>query len=131
MTGPTVLSDSFTFPTTFLTVSRMSYGAMQLAGRNGTKLVCGLPKTSMERSPFYAKWSRAACIRSSRRLGIPIPKISSSSRKSAHGVVRTGPGLLRIPVKNSSARFTIIAANGKFGVFVHNVLGMSSSHPLA
>jgi pyridoxine 4-dehydrogenase len=37
------LSDRFTFPSTTLTVSRMGYGAMQLAGRDGNKVIWGAP----------------------------------------------------------------------------------------
>lgn len=37
------LAGSFTFPGTSLTVNRMGYGAMQLAGRDGDKLVWGPP----------------------------------------------------------------------------------------
>jgi pyridoxine 4-dehydrogenase len=44
MTGPTMPGGSFTFPATSLTVSRMGYGTMQLAGRDGSKLVWGPPK---------------------------------------------------------------------------------------
>ena len=44
MTGSTIPGGSFTFPTTSLTVSRIGYGAMQLAGRDGSKLVWGPPK---------------------------------------------------------------------------------------
>lgn len=44
MTGPTTPGGSFRFPTTSLTVSRIGYGAMQLAGRDGSKLVWGPPK---------------------------------------------------------------------------------------
>jgi aryl-alcohol dehydrogenase-like predicted oxidoreductase len=40
MTGPTIPGgSSFRFPTTSLPVSRIGYGAMQLAGRDGSKLV--------------------------------------------------------------------------------------------
>jgi pyridoxine 4-dehydrogenase len=39
-----VLSRDFTFPGTSLTVNRMGYGAMQLAGRDGDKLVWGPPR---------------------------------------------------------------------------------------
>ncbi len=35
---------SFTFPSTSLTVNRMGYGAMQLAGKDGDKLVWGPPR---------------------------------------------------------------------------------------
>ena len=35
---------SFTFPGTSLTVNRMGYGAMQLAGRDGAKVVWGPPR---------------------------------------------------------------------------------------
>src|SRR5215467_9211327 len=35
---------SFTFPGTGMTVNRMGYGAMQLAGRDGDKLVWGPPR---------------------------------------------------------------------------------------
>jgi pyridoxine 4-dehydrogenase len=44
MAGQTTLADSFTLPGTSLTVDRMGYGAMQLAGRDGNKLVWGPPK---------------------------------------------------------------------------------------
>ena len=38
------LGGQFTFPGTSLTVRRMGYGAMQLAGRDGSKLVWGPPR---------------------------------------------------------------------------------------
>jgi pyridoxine 4-dehydrogenase len=38
------LGGQFTFPATSLTVQRMGYGAMQLAGRDGNKLVWGPPR---------------------------------------------------------------------------------------
>jgi pyridoxine 4-dehydrogenase len=38
------LGDQFTFPGSSLTVRRMGYGAMQLAGRDGNKLVWGPPR---------------------------------------------------------------------------------------
>src|SRR5208282_3174997 len=38
------LASSFTLAGTFLTVNRMGYGAMQLAGRDGNKLVWGPPR---------------------------------------------------------------------------------------
>jgi pyridoxine 4-dehydrogenase len=38
------LGGQFTFPGTSLTVQRMGYGAMQLAGRDGNKLVWGPPR---------------------------------------------------------------------------------------
>lgn len=38
------LGEQFTFPGTSLTVNRMGYGAMQLAGREGGKLVWGPPR---------------------------------------------------------------------------------------
>ncbi|MFZ0340625.1 MAG: aldo/keto reductase family oxidoreductase [Terracidiphilus sp.] len=44
MTQQQNLAGSFTFPGTALTVKRMGYGAMQLAGRDGDKLVWGPPK---------------------------------------------------------------------------------------
>jgi pyridoxine 4-dehydrogenase len=37
----TDLAGSFTLPGTATTVNRMGYGAMQLAGRDGNKLVWG------------------------------------------------------------------------------------------
>ena len=40
----TNFSRSFTFPRTSLTVNRMGYGAMQLAGRDGNKVVWGPPR---------------------------------------------------------------------------------------
>jgi len=44
MTAQTDLAGSFTLPGTSKTVNRMGYGAMQLAGRDGNKLVWGPPK---------------------------------------------------------------------------------------
>ena len=43
MTRPATLSGTFRFPGTSLTVNRMGYGAMQLAGREGNKVVWGPP----------------------------------------------------------------------------------------
>lgn len=43
MAEPHNLAGRFTFPGTSLTVNRMGYGAMQLAGRDGDKLVWGPP----------------------------------------------------------------------------------------
>jgi predicted aldo/keto reductase-like oxidoreductase len=37
------LGGTFTFPNTSMTVKRMGYGAMQLAGREGKKMVWGPP----------------------------------------------------------------------------------------
>lgn len=44
MMQQTTLGGCFTFPATSLTVNRMGYGAMQLAGRDRNKLVWGPPK---------------------------------------------------------------------------------------
>lgn len=44
MPQPSNLAGSFTFPGTQLTVNRMGYGAMQLAGKDGNKMVWGPPK---------------------------------------------------------------------------------------
>jgi aryl-alcohol dehydrogenase-like predicted oxidoreductase len=44
MTGQIDLARSFTLPGTSMTVNRMGYGAMQLAGRDGNKLVWGPPR---------------------------------------------------------------------------------------
>ena len=44
MREKTNFGTSFTFPGTSLTVNRMGYGAMQLAGRDGDKLVWGPPR---------------------------------------------------------------------------------------
>jgi pyridoxine 4-dehydrogenase len=44
MTGQIDLAGSFTLPGTTMTVNRMGYGAMQLAGRDGNKLVWGPPR---------------------------------------------------------------------------------------
>jgi pyridoxine 4-dehydrogenase len=44
MIEQTDLARSFTLPGTSMTVNRMGYGAMQLAGRNGNKLVWGPPR---------------------------------------------------------------------------------------
>ena len=43
-TQQTTPGGRFTFPATSLTVNRMGYGAMQLAGREGNNLVWGPPK---------------------------------------------------------------------------------------
>src|SRR5215470_14130100 len=44
MIEQTDLAGNFTLPATSITVNRMGYGAMQLAGRDGNKLVWGPPK---------------------------------------------------------------------------------------
>src|SRR5450755_3384306 len=44
MTTEIDLAGSFTLPGTSMTVNRMGYGAMQLAGRDGNKLVWGPPR---------------------------------------------------------------------------------------
>ena len=44
MREKTNFGNNFTFPGTSLTVNRMGYGAMQLAGRDGDKLVWGPPR---------------------------------------------------------------------------------------
>lgn len=44
MLQQTELSGSFTLPGTTMSVNRMGYGAMQLAGREGNKLVWGPPR---------------------------------------------------------------------------------------
>jgi aryl-alcohol dehydrogenase-like predicted oxidoreductase len=44
MVEQVTLSGSFTLPGTSMTLNRMGYGAMQLAGRDGNKLVWGPPK---------------------------------------------------------------------------------------
>ncbi|HEY3972205.1 MAG TPA: aldo/keto reductase family oxidoreductase [Candidatus Sulfotelmatobacter sp.] len=44
MTTQTMLGGSFTFLHTSITLNRMGYGAMQLAGRDGNKLVWGPPQ---------------------------------------------------------------------------------------
>jgi pyridoxine 4-dehydrogenase len=44
MIEQTDLAGSFTLPRTSMTVNRMGYGAMQLAGRDGNKLVWGPPR---------------------------------------------------------------------------------------
>ena len=44
MIQQTDLAGSFTLPGTAMAVNRMGYGAMQLAGRNGNKLVWGPPQ---------------------------------------------------------------------------------------
>ncbi len=48
MIEQTNLAGSFTFSGTSLTVNRMGYGAMQLAGREGNKLVWGPPRDEEE-----------------------------------------------------------------------------------
>ena len=40
----TDLAGSFTLPGTSIAINRMGYGAMQLAGRDGDKLVWGPPR---------------------------------------------------------------------------------------
>jgi pyridoxine 4-dehydrogenase len=54
------LAGSFTLPGTAMTVNRMGYGAMQLAGRDGNKLVWGPPAISIERSLFCERPSPVA-----------------------------------------------------------------------
>lgn len=44
MTKQAELSGAFTFPHTSMTVRRMGYGAMQLAGKDGEKMVWGHPR---------------------------------------------------------------------------------------
>jgi pyridoxine 4-dehydrogenase len=44
MKAPTILGGTFTFAGTSLTVNRMGYGAMQLAGQDGDKRVWGPPR---------------------------------------------------------------------------------------
>jgi len=44
MTNQSDLGSAFSFPRTSITVTRMGYGAMQLAGRDGGKLVWGPPR---------------------------------------------------------------------------------------
>lgn len=44
MTNRSDLGGTFTFPSTSINVTRMGYGAMQLAGRDGDKLVWGPPR---------------------------------------------------------------------------------------
>ena len=44
MTNRTELGGTFTLPGTAITVTRMGYGAMQLAGRDGNKMVWGPPR---------------------------------------------------------------------------------------
>jgi pyridoxine 4-dehydrogenase len=44
MTNRSDLGGTFTFPGTSITVTRLGYGAMQLAGRDGNKLVWGPPR---------------------------------------------------------------------------------------
>ncbi len=44
MIGQTTLGGSFTLPATSITLNRMGYGAKQLAGRDGNKLVWGPPR---------------------------------------------------------------------------------------
>jgi pyridoxine 4-dehydrogenase len=44
MTNRSDLGGTFTFPGTSITITRMGYGAMQLAGRDGNKMVWGPPR---------------------------------------------------------------------------------------
>ena len=44
MTNSSNLGGTFRFPNTSIVVNRMGYGAMQLAGRDGDKLVWGPPR---------------------------------------------------------------------------------------
>ncbi len=48
MTEPLNLGGAFTFPSTAMTVNRMGFGAMQLAGRDGDKVVWGPPRNVEE-----------------------------------------------------------------------------------
>jgi hypothetical protein len=60
MIGQIDLAGNFTLPGTSMAVNRMGYGAMQLAGRDGDKLVWGLPAMSMRRSPSCERRLQAA-----------------------------------------------------------------------
>jgi hypothetical protein len=52
------LAGSFTLPGSATTLNRVGYGAMQLAGRDGNRLVGGLPAISMQQSLFCERPSR-------------------------------------------------------------------------
>lgn len=54
------LAGKFTLPGTSMNLNRVGYGAMQLAGRDGNKLVWDLPGMSRERSPCCKRPSRVA-----------------------------------------------------------------------
>ena len=61
MTKQMNLGGSFTLGGTAITVNRMGYGAMQLAGRDGNKVVWGPPRDVEEGSPFCARpWPAAS-----------------------------------------------------------------------
>src|ERR1700680_2692891 len=60
MIKQTDLAGSFTLPGTSMTVNRMGYGAMQLAGRDGNKLVWGPPTISTKRLLFCERSLQAA-----------------------------------------------------------------------
>ena len=67
MREKTSLGGRFTFAGTSLTVNRLGYGAMQLAGRDGDKLVWGPPRD------IPGAIAGAASVRqpSTRELSIP------------------------------------------------------------
>jgi len=92
MTNKTIPGGRFTFAGTSLTVNRMGYGAMQLAGQDGDKRVWGPPRdipgavavlreavasgvSHIDTSDFYGRMSP---IRSLSRRCILIPTIWSS-----------------------------------------------------
>jgi hypothetical protein len=60
MIGQIDLARSFTLSGSAMTLNRVGYGAMQLAGRDGNKLVWGLHGVSMQRSLFCDIPSRVA-----------------------------------------------------------------------
>jgi len=55
MTAQSYLGGTFTFTNTSITVSRMGYGAMRLAGQDGKKMVWGPPAMFRARLLFCAR----------------------------------------------------------------------------
>ena len=77
------LAGSFTLPGSAMTLNRMGYGAMQLAGRDGNKLVWGPPPAmSMQRSLFCERLSQVACTTSIRPIFmVPMSRTRSYEKR--------------------------------------------------
>ena len=84
MIEQTDLAGRFTLPGASMTVNRMGYGAMQLAGRNGNKLVWGPPRdvdgaTALLREAVASGVNHGASIRTVFLLCHPGPAARETS----------------------------------------------------
>jgi hypothetical protein len=118
------LGGRFTFAGTALTVNRMGYGAMQLAGQNGDKRVWGPPRdipgaiavlreavasgvNHIDTSDFYGPHVTNQIIKQALH---PIPTIWSSSPKSDRAATPMVPGFTHALDRRSSMPYTTICA---------------------